>query len=399
MERRRFLLSIAIVVFISCVSLTRSEPNELPSSGRQLFEPPIFIDFGGWLPAPGVDPSLSSVLTEPNESSVSEEALFATYSFSDAGTTYNVEFYYRELYHRLRARVLIGDRELRGLFNRFYDVDPTRRSMLSVMRGNDGSPVLSFNFGGFSLKESSLNTDAIYGALEDFIAKSSPQTRYIGIHVYRPPGLLKRTCKARIFARTYPPDYLVNEEGQIDQLTLENLRVAYYREGIRALNTQDFERIGWSLVVTEDPRPQQLKVISDVNDIPEYRSHPLDSDSEGEIRAPWFYKDAESQTEYWICYTYNQLGGIVARYKFGFQKGYLTVADKLILGRDIGRALYLSGYRPLDMRPLPARPQGTIGLNWSWLLSALSVMFIAVGIFLLILAYLVRRHYRSSSSC
>jgi len=294
MEKCRFILSIiAIIMLISSVGLTQSEPNESHIPERQLFERPVFLDFGVWLHIPVVDPNLSSVLTEPNESSVSEEALFATYSFSDAGTTYNVELYYRELYHRLRARVLVGDRELRGLFNRFYDIDP-RLSMIWVVRGKEGSLALSFNFGGFSLKESSLNTDAIYDALENFIAKSSPQTRKSGIMVYRPPGMLERTCKAWALRGCY----LINEEGQVEPFTLENLLIAYCREGIRVGKPDDFERIGRSIV---KPYSEVLgvrsNIISDVNEIRKYSSNLPSSENEHKVRPPWFYRDSQSQTD------------------------------------------------------------------------------------------------------
>ena len=155
MEKLSFLLP-TVIMLISSTTLGQSESTDLSLTREPTFTPSTYIDTGGWLAAPG----LSSVLTEPNEISDTEEAMFATYSFSDASVTYNIEFYYRRLYNRLRARVLVGDRELRGLFNRFYGVDANRRTDLSVY-GRNGVPEVRFNFGRFSLGESHLDTDTI----------------------------------------------------------------------------------------------------------------------------------------------------------------------------------------------------------------------------------------------
>jgi cytohesin len=276
------------------------------------------------------------VLTEPSKVSGAEEAMFATYSFSNAGTTYNIEFYYRELYSRIRARVLVGDRELRGLFNRFYSVDAKRRKMLSVYR-KDAVPEVRLNFGRFSLTESELSVDTIYDTLEEFVGQSFPKLRYPRIVVSPPPGMLKKTCWASLGRF-----YLVGEQGHVDPFTLENLRVAYNRENIKAKNRGDFERIGRSLIEAEDaPSTNKMAMISDVNEIPKYSRSALDSENEKKIMPPRSF--SENGTDYWVCYTYRQLGGSVFQYKFGFQKGELTSVEELVLGRNKGAAMRILG--------------------------------------------------------
>ena len=397
MEKCRFILSIAIIMLISSVVLTQREPNESHIPEKRSFERSVFIDFCIGLRFPGVDPNLSSVLTELNKSSISEEALFATYSFSDADTTYNVELYYRELYHRLRARVLVGDRELRGLFNRFYDID-SRESMIFVLRSKDGSLALSFNFGGFSLKESSLNTDAIYDALEDFIAKSSPQTRNPGIRVYGPTGMLKKTCEARALRDCY----LINEEGQVEPFTLENLLIAYCREGIKVGKPDDFERIGRSIVKPySEVLGVTMNIILDVNEIRKYSSNLLISENEHKVRPPWSYRDSQSQTDYWICYAFERykMGpGMLVCYKLGFQNGLLRSGERIILGEDKTGAY--TGYPRL--RSLRDHKKVVIGKNNVDLISFFSttmlmIIFVGAGVFLLVLAYVVHRYFRPSS--
>jgi hypothetical protein len=422
METRRFLLLAAIILLCSITSLGQSGPNESPIDRRPMFTSSKYIDASVWFPAPGI----TSFLTEPNESSISEEALFATYSFSSAGTTYNVELYYRELYRRIRAEVLVGDKVLNGLFNRFYDVDPTHIFRLSVYRGDDGNPELRFNVGRFSITESSLNTSAIYDAVEVFVGRSSPQARNPRIHVERPPGFLKKTC--RVWALG---DYLVNEEGQVGPFTLENLLIAYCREGIKAEKPGDFERVGRSLVQANGKAlGVRITFITDANEIPGYSSKLLDLENATEIRPPWSYRDSESQTDYWACYTFERykMGpGFITSYKFGFQNGLLSSGERIVLGED--RTGAFTGYTKLgslrtqekvvvpksedggfDFRysepngvrlpsatSLSGRGRGKVDQSPFSSLAVLRVTFIAGAVFLLVLAYIVHKYARANS--
>lgn len=215
MREYRFLLTLAVIALISSVSQSSIEAGQ--SSRRSRSYLISFIDYGIELPWPGPRPGSGG----PAESSGGEEALFATFSFSDAGSTYNVQLYHRQRPWRIRARVLTGNRELRGLLNRFYRDTPNRWMDVYVMR-KDGIPEMHLSSGSFLLKESSANTDAIYDAVEQLARQVLPQARNPQISVDPPPGLLRKTCRASV-SGIYDGFYLVNEKGQVDLFTLENL--------------------------------------------------------------------------------------------------------------------------------------------------------------------------------
>lgn len=390
MDKHKFILSIAIFLLISSISLAQNEPDESVVTRRPIFTKNSSLDIGGWLFPPGI----SSVLTEPNELSIGEEAMFATYSFNHDGATYNIEFYYRELYRRLRVRVLVGDRELRGLFNRFYDIEPRSRYMLSV-RGTGGYPSLSLNFGSLPILESSLNTDAIYDALEAFVAKSSPQARNPMIRIERPPGLLTKTCTAWALEK-----HLVNEEGEIVQFNLQNIIDAYNWEGIKAQRPEDYERISTSLIKTLG-YGMRIDIIKDVNEVPGYASNLLNSINKYKIRPPRFYRDNESKTDYWTCYIlerYKMGPLILALYKFGFQNGLASSGERIILGQD-NTGAYMGYSRS---RNLGVQEQGVSRKNKDkpkpfFPLAVLRITFMVVGAFVLVLAYIVHRYVRAHS--
>jgi hypothetical protein len=413
MEKSGFLL-LAVSILISSASRGQNETNGSALPKEPTLTPSTFIDHGMWL----TTPALSSVLAEPNESPITEEAMFATYSFSDARKTYNVELYYRELYNRLRARVLVGDRELHGLFNRFYSVDKKRRiDVFTVMR--NGCPRLNFNFGFLPLKESVLDTDVIYDAVEKFAAKSLPRARRPLIRVSPPPGMLKKTCRASVGA-----SYLVNEEGQIGPFTLKNLLIAYCQEGIRAERREDFERIGRSLVEAHGKSiGLDNSVVSEVSDVRKYGRRLLDLVAGAEIGPPASYKDGESEMDYWTCYAcarYKMGPSILARYEFGFQNGLLSSGERAVLGEDASGAytgypnlqnlrltdrVVLEQYREFEF---PEPDSGTtreripgsetrVSASPSHTLALLRFTFVGAGVFLLALAYVVQRCVRMRS--
>ncbi len=324
---------MGIIALLSATSLAAGEPNELR---KERYVPVEFVDRGGWLPAPSE--------SSPTGLSDREEWLFATYSFSDIGTVYDLEFYYRRLYSRLRVRVLADNRELRGLFNRFYGFDAGGRNLLMATREDDGSPVISLNSGRLVLRESAIDTDATYDALEAFLDKNDVPRNYASVYMHAPPGLLDRTCQARIMPLR-ACDYLISEDGQVEQLTLESLLAAYNREGVKAMSPDDYNEIAWSMILTEHKATSRWKIIliSSVYDIPGYASGELDPGKEAEVEAPQLRSNASTPTDYWSCYTYRPFHGVVARYTFGFRQGQLQSAERLVLGEGIGDAHYLAG--------------------------------------------------------
>ena len=389
MERLKCLAMSGLIVLFLVTGLAAGGPNEPGKERKKQYAPVEFIDDGGWLPTPGASSAGRSAL---------EESLFATYSFSDKGTVYNIEFYYRALYSTLRVRVLVGNRELHGLFNRFYGFPSGGRSMFFVTRDDDGSPMISMNFGQLVLKESAIDMDAIYDALDGFLSKSDVSRAYASVYMDPPPRLLGKTCRARIMGDPVV-DYLISEDGHVEPLTLESLRVAYNKEGVKAKNADDYKEIAWSLIVAEHKSASRYEIalISSVNDIPGYSSHKLDLEKEAEVKAPEVRFEAETHIDYWTCHTYSQYHGVVARYTFGFHEGQLQSAERLVLGEGIGNASYLGDELPHASRgsgsiPAPgndARPRRSP-------FETFGAVFAGVGVLLLLCAFLVRRHSHAS---
>jgi len=341
--------------------------------------------------------------------------MFATYSFSHEGTTYNVEFYYRELYQRLRARVLVEDRELHGLFNKFYGLDPKRRYMVSVY-GRDNSLSLQLNIGRLSLKESAIDTQAIYDVVEKHVAKTMPRMRNPWIRVSPPTGMLKKTCTAICGG-----SYLVNEEGQIGPFTLENLLIAYYREGIKAEEREDYEKIGRSLLDTHG-RSMGLRyaVVSNVDEVHKYGLGLPASFDATEIKPPTTFRNDDSQIDYWTCYAcarYKMGPAILTRYKIGFRNGLVRSGERTVLSEN-ARGAY-TGYPKLknirnreeiiigqnsdfengdpdgrSLRAIGLKPEKGFDTHSLLSLTMLRTAFVGAGMVLLALAFMVRRRLR-----
>lgn len=339
--RRYNALMLAGVVTLCLNVGVQGEPSEPADPPKRTYVPTVFFDHGAEFP-PLYRPAAE---VKPNSLSGLPETLFGTYSFREKDTVYNIEFYYRKFFERMRLRVLVGQRELHGPFNRLYGIDPGREIMFWVSQWEGGSIELTFNFAILKLEESSIDTDAIYDTIEAFLSRSGQPDPRPTIRLWGTPGLLKKTCWVQISARSCGGQYLINERGQVDPLTLENLRFAYNREQITAQRLADYERIGRSLIVAENDAISQGKiiVISRVEDIPGYPSHPLDAQNEAQIKVPAVRTDADAKIDYWTCFTYRARGGVVARYTFGFENGKLRSAEKALVSEWIGGAYRLAG--------------------------------------------------------
>ena len=407
-----YLVLSTFIIIISSASFAQDGTSKSYLTRGPTFTPSTYVDIGAWLPAP----NLNSVVEDSNAISDSEDILFATHSFSHAGTTYNIEFYYRKLFSRLRARVLVGDRELHGLLNRFYNVDMKNRTMLSVYGRDAGKPEFRFNFGRFTLVESDIDTDAIYDALETFAEESGLST---WIRLYEPPGMLKKTCRASLGRQ-----YLVNEQGQIGRLTLENLLIAYCQEEITAVHPEDFDRIGRSLVEVHGNSMGLINtIVSDVNDVRRYSRRLLESVDAGEIRPPAHFSDDENHTDHWNCYAcarYKMGPAVFISYKFGFRDGLLYSGERTILGENASGSH--TGYPNLkkvraqekvvlnqtlnfkaeiiETKTVARKNSGfknTIDTKPLLSMTVIRIVFVVGGIIVLVLALVVRKYVRIAS--
>ncbi|UCD49252.1 MAG: hypothetical protein JSW27_17185, partial [Phycisphaerales bacterium] len=196
--------------------------------------------------------AITSILAQEIEgdSSAPEEVYlgFHTVTDTDKGVTYDVKLYYCDFYNRLRVTVSVEGRLLTGLFNRHYGLKPIPDTDVQFWPTPDGNhPTISIMLGQLhdsgrvnhtlihiGLSESSLDTDTIYDAVEEFVGESRRMT------FSRPPGLLRRTCVVKILRRG-DSNFLVDEKGQITVLRdVEALRQAYSNEGIVAQTSDDY---------------------------------------------------------------------------------------------------------------------------------------------------------------
>jgi putative glutamine amidotransferase len=315
------------------------------------------------------------------------EKLFSTRALiARDKTRYDIEFYYHKWYRRIRAVVRVGDKTLSGLFNRFYGIDPKREFSLTI-RWEDNSAVVYVNSVRMRLKESDIDTSAIYNATEAMLGEP---TKFC---IYPPPGgALRRTCRARVFTGSGSEDYLVNEQGDIEPFSLDSLCVAYRRERIRAQNPQHMEGIGVSMILAESSdRTLFAEVISGISDIPGYDDNPLDSDTERKIGEPRFYRNEKERIDYWTCHTYSMSRAIVAGYTFGFFNGWPVSAEKIVLGRGIGGISSYNYPNSYDRRVRKYRLSPTSDQGLLRLIPALRVVFIGSGLSLLFIAHLLRK--------
>jgi hypothetical protein len=178
-------------------------------------------------------------------------------------------------------------------------------------------------------------------AVEDFLSRetrASPEDYRISLDQ---TGLLTNTYVVSVQRKDCSfclERYVVARSGEITPLNLDQLVMAYIGEQVSVDTHGSMKEIALSLIELYDN--WGAVVISSVNDIPEYDSHPLDADLEAIVRPPWTYEDEDGVT-YWIGYTYTQNGGFVRRYKCAFRDGNVANPTEMwVLGRDIGDALY-----------------------------------------------------------
>jgi len=84
--------------------------------------------------------------------------------------------------------------------------------------------------------------------------------------------------------------------------------------------------------------PRQ-RIISSLTDIPGHAKRKLDSDLASTIRPMFLFEEKDEEVVF-IVFTYEQIGGIVRRYRFPF-KNRLRLPTCIVLGSDIGDAHYL----------------------------------------------------------
>jgi hypothetical protein len=103
-------------------------------------------------------------------------------------------------------------------------------------------------------------------------------------------------------------------------------------------NPADHKKIIYTIISLTPISP---KIISSIRDIPEYEKSKIDPDLESAVRQLYSWEDKVGRLVY-VVYTYQEIGGIVSRYRFRFDKdGKFSEWTSVELCHGIGDAKYL----------------------------------------------------------
>ena len=131
-----------------------------------------------------------------------------------------------------------------------------------------------------------------------------------------------------------PWRHVMNSKGRVEELNAGSLNVVFLNEYPATPKKKDREKLIDDF--TKLHAGESISIISTASDIPGYEKAPLDADIADALRAPF---DSGKLTT--VVYTYQQIGGIVRRYRFTFQGGErFSRAECAVVGRGIGEAHY-----------------------------------------------------------
>lgn len=153
--------------------------------------------------------------------------------------------------------------------------------------------------------------------------------------------------------------FIADGDG-VREATLQNLIYAHTREFPASSDEKDHRKVIDSLIKLHSSQKHRHRaiLISSTKDIPGYHdpdngvvgrtgSWPLDPDLRNAVRPSWKEERPTMNALFYVVYTYNQMGGVVSRYKLRFDatsrdaNGRLSEwrfsgADHIVLGKDIG---------------------------------------------------------------
>jgi hypothetical protein len=128
--------------------------------------------------------------------------------------------------------------------------------------------------------------------------------------------------------------HVMNSRGEVKELTMDSLNIVFLNE--YGASPEEKERKKLIEDFTTLHSGERVSVINKTADIPGYAKAPLDADIADAVRAPFSFGKLTT-----VVYTYQQIGGIVRRYRFTFDNGTtFRKAECAIVGRNIGDAQY-----------------------------------------------------------
>lgn len=116
----------------------------------------------------------------------------------------------------------------------------------------------------------------------------------------------------------HPRRYILDAEGRIFDVTVNGLCHVFAREYPSTPLENERQELVRSFVRLHAGDP--IIVLTSPSDIPDHDKAPVDADLAQAIRAPYSFDEPRYDKRITIVYTYQQLNGLVRRYRFQFQK-------------------------------------------------------------------------------
>ena len=141
-------------------------------------------------------------------------------------------------------------------------------------------------------------------------------------------------CYTRDEEPSLPWRHVMNSRGEVKELTMDSLNIVFLNEYPSPLDDNARKKLIEDLSGLHSG--ERVSIITKTSDIPGYDRVPLDKDIADALRAPFSFGKLTT-----VAYTYQQIGGIVRRYRFSFENSArFRRVECAIVGRDIGEAQY-----------------------------------------------------------
>jgi hypothetical protein len=128
----------------------------------------------------------------------------------------------------------------------------------------------------------------------------------------------------------WPYRHIMNTRGDIDELSLGSLHEVFRLEYPSDLQEKDRQEIITQFITLSTGG--EYIILNEPSDIPGYDKAKLDPDVAEIVRAPFSFGNLIV-----VVYTYEQIGGIVSRYRFTFEQGTrFSTVECAVLGTWIG---------------------------------------------------------------
>jgi hypothetical protein len=140
-------------------------------------------------------------------------------------------------------------------------------------------------------------------------------------------------CYNKYRQPSIPWRHVMDSRGDIKELNMDSLNVVFLNEFPLPLEEKDRQLLIKDFINLH--AGERVSIINKVSDIPGIKKAPVDLDIAEAIRAPFSFGNLTT-----VVYTYQQISGIVRRYRFQFKDKKFKHVDCSVLGKGIGNAQY-----------------------------------------------------------